>query len=425
MLQKLIRFRTVNPPGDEAACIRYVHGLLQNAGIEARMLGPSPERQNLVARLPGRGAKPPFLMFGHVDVVDTAGQQWTRPPFEGVLEDGCVWGRGALDMKGAIAMMLASLLRLKREGYTPDGDIVLTVVCDEENGGTHGARYLVERHPDLFTGVRHAISEIGGFSMPVGGVRFYPVTVAEKQRCPLEVVFRGHGGHGSLPLHGGAMAHLGAALRRLDSRRLPVRVTPTVRTSLLAMARALPFPTSAVFRLLLSPRFTDAVLGTLGPRGRFFDPLLHNTVNATIVRGGDKINVIPAEVRLGLDGRLLPGLAPEVLVADVQGLLGPDAEVRLVEHQPSSADPDMGLFATLAEVLKEGDPAAVPVPFVLAGVSDARFFGTLGIQTYGFTPLSLPPGMDFSTLLHAADERVPVEALRFGTDTIHRLLRRC
>ena len=288
-------------------------------------------------------------MFGHVDVVDTAGQQWTRPPFEGVIEDGCVWGRGALDMKGAIAMMLSALIRLKREGSTPDGDIVLAVVCDEENGGTHGARYLVEQHPDLFTGVRHAISEIGGFPLPVGGVRFYPITVAEKQLCPLDVVFRGHGGHGSLPFRGGAMARLGEALRRLDSRRLPVRITPTVRTCLRAMARALPFPTSAVFRLLLSPLFTDAVLGALGQRGRFFDPLLHNTVNATIVRGGDKINVIPAEIRLGLDGRLLPGLAPEVLVAEVEGLLGSDAEVKLVEHQPSSADPDMGLFETLAE----------------------------------------------------------------------------
>ncbi len=424
ILQDLIRFRTVNPPGDEAACLRYVHGLLRDAGIEARMIGPTPERQNLVARLPGRGTRPPFLMYGHADVVDTAGQKWTHPPFEGVIEDGCVWGRGALDMKGAIAMMLSALLRLKHEGHTPEGDIVLAVVCDEENGGTHGARYLVERHPDLFTGVRHAISEIGGFSMPVSGVRFYPVTVAEKQRCPLEIVVRGPGGHGSLPLHGGAMARLGEVVRRLDSRRLPVRITPMVRACLQAMARALPFPVSAVFRLLLAPWLTDAVLHALGPKGRFFDPLLHNTVNATIVRGGDAINVIPAEVHLGLDGRLLPGLAPEMLATDVRNLLGPGAEVRIVDYEASSADADMGLFTTLSEVLKEGDPEAVPIPFVLAGVSDARFFGTLGIQTYGFTPLSLPPGLDFSALIHAADERVPVGALAFGAEAIHRLLRR-
>jgi acetylornithine deacetylase/succinyl-diaminopimelate desuccinylase-like protein len=424
ILQDLIRFRTVNPPGDEAACIRWIHDLLQEAGIESRMLGPSPERQNLVARLPGRGTKPPFLMYGHVDVVPADGQSWTHPPFEGVIADGCVWGRGAVDMKGAIAMMLAALVRLKRGGEVPEGDIIFAAVADEERFGTHGARWLVQHHPDLFAGVRHAIGEFGGISMPTGGVRLYPVAVAEKQACPLEVVFRGPGGHGSMPLRGSATAKLGEALRRIDRRRLPVRITPPVRASLVAMARALPFPLSAALRLLAVPSLTDAVLGAIGHKGRFLDPLLHDTVSATVVHGGEALNVIPAEVKLALDGRLVPGGKPDELLAEVRALLGPDAEVRVVEYEPGPAEADLSLIDTLAGVLREGDPEGVPVPFVLAGVTDARIFSTLGIQTYGFTPLKLPPDLVFAQLLHAADERVPVEALAFGTEAIHRLLRR-
>lgn len=425
ILQDLIRFRTVNPPGDEAACIAYLHDLLGRSGIESRMLGPTPERQNLVARLPGRGTKPPFLLYGHVDVVPADGRQWTRPPFEGVIADGCVWGRGAVDMKGAIAMMTAALVRLQREGRVPDGDILFAAVADEEQSGTHGARWLVQNHPDLFAGVRHAIGEIGGVSISFGGKRLYPIAVAEKQSCPLEVVLRGPSGHGSMPLRGGAAAKLGEALRRLDRRRLPVRITPPVRASLAAMARELPFPLSAVLRLLAVPALADFVLGLAGAGGRFFDPLLHDTVNATVVRGGEAFNVIPAEVKLGLDARIVPGGKPDEILAEVRALLGPEAEVRVVEYEPGPAEADLSLFDTLAGVLREVDPEGAAVPFVLAGVTDARIFSTLGIQTYGFTPLKLPPDLEFMKLLHGADERVPIEALTFGTDAILRLLGRC
>jgi acetylornithine deacetylase/succinyl-diaminopimelate desuccinylase-like protein len=229
LLQRLIRFDTTNPPGSEAACIGYIDGLLKSAGLETTLLGRVQSRPNLISRISGRGEAPPLLLQGHVDVVTTSGQQWQHPPFGGVIADGFIWGRGALDMKGGVAMMIAALLRLNAEEIVPPGDIILAVLCDEEAGGDHGAKYLVEHHPQQFEGVRYALGEFGGFCMEIAGQRFFPIMVAEKQICWLRFKIQGPGGHASMPLHGGAMAKLGQLLRRLDKSRLPVHITPATR----------------------------------------------------------------------------------------------------------------------------------------------------------------------------------------------------
>ncbi len=229
LLQRLIQFDTTNPPGQERDIIAFIQGLLQDAGIPTQILAKDPARPNLIARVPGRGEAPPLLLYGHVDVVTTAGQDWTYPPFEGRIVDGYVWGRGALDMKGGVAMMLAAVLRAQAEGYTPRGDILLVLLSDEEAGGSMGAQFLVEEHPDLFQGVRYAIGEFGGFSLYVGDKRFYPIQVTEKQICWTRLTIRGPAGHGSRPLRGGAMAKLGNILLKLDRNRLPVHITPVPR----------------------------------------------------------------------------------------------------------------------------------------------------------------------------------------------------
>jgi acetylornithine deacetylase/succinyl-diaminopimelate desuccinylase-like protein len=424
LLQQLIRFDTTNPPGNEAECVRYIQELLTEAGLETTLLGLEPERPNLIARLKGRGEAPPLLLYGHVDVVTTAGQQWTYPPFEGRIVDGYVWGRGALDMKGAVAMMVAAVLRAKAQGLQPSGDVVLAVVCDEEAGGDCGAKCLVESHPEQFTGVRYALGEFGGFTHRVGPACFYPIQVAEKAICWLKATVRGPGGHGSLPLRGGAMSKLARLLRRLEERRLPVHVTPVARQMIVAMGAALPFAQGVVLRQLLNPGLSDRVLKLLGKQGRAFEPLLHNTVNATIVQGGEKVNVIPSEVTLQLDGRLLPGYCPDDMLAELRPIVGPEVELELVRHDPCPAEPDMGLFDLLADVLRQADPDGVPIPLILTGTSDARFFSRLGIQTYGFTPMRLPADFDLIRLAHAADERVPVGAVEFGAGAIYEVLRR-
>ncbi len=185
LLQDLIRFDTTNPPGNEDECIRYLYKLLTDAGIETKILGKNAQRTNLIARLKGAGSAPPFLMYGHIDVVTTECQKWRCSPFSGTIADGCIYGRGALDMKGAVAMMVSALIKMKASKLKPLGDIILCIVGDEEVDGTYGAKYIVEEYGDLFNNVKYAIGEIGGFTMYISGKKFYPIMVAEKQRCCL------------------------------------------------------------------------------------------------------------------------------------------------------------------------------------------------------------------------------------------------
>jgi acetylornithine deacetylase/succinyl-diaminopimelate desuccinylase-like protein len=424
LLQNLIRFDTTNPPGNEAACIAYADQVLTAAGFETQILALDEARPNLVTRLAGRGGAPPLLLYGHVDVVTTAGQAWTHPPFEGRIADGYVWGRGALDMKGEVAMMMAALMRARAEGLAPAGDVILALLSDEEALGTYGAGYLVEQHPGLFAGIRYAIGEAGGFTVYIGGARLYPIMVAEKQVCSIRATVRGQGGHGAMPVHGEAMARLARLLERLDRRRLPVHVTPVARQMIEQMAAVLPFPQKAILRQLLRPGLTDRVLDLMGPIGRAVDPLLHHTASPTILHASDKINVIPSEVSVELDGRLLPGYTPADMLAELRRLLGDEVELAVTQYEPGPPEPDMGLFDTLVAILREADPEGVPVPLLMSGVTDGRHLARLGIQTYGFTPMKMPPGFDFWTLAHGADERIPVEALEFGVEAIYKLLQR-
>jgi acetylornithine deacetylase/succinyl-diaminopimelate desuccinylase-like protein len=423
LLQRLIRFDTTNPPGNERPCVEWIAGLVREAGIEPLLLSRDPERPNLVARLPGAGSAPPFLMQGHVDVVPAKGT-WSRDPFGGEIADGFLWGRGALDMKGGVAMMLAAFLRLARSDAPPPGDVLLCVLSDEESGGDEGARFLVDDHADLFEGTRFAIGEFGGFSLEVAGRRFYPVMVGEKQLCVARATFRGPSGHASLPVRGSAMGRLGRLLAALDRRRLPVHVTPVTRSMVGAMAEALPAPARVPLRALLRPRLTDRVLDALGDRGALFDPLLHNTVSPTIVQGGESANVIPGEVSVDLDCRLLPGFRPDDVFAELWALAGVEMDLEVLRYDPGPATADMALFETLGEILRSLDPAARPVPLLLPAVSDARHFARLGIQTYGFLPMQLPADMRFMELVHSEDERIPVDTLEFGTKAIERLLRK-
>jgi acetylornithine deacetylase/succinyl-diaminopimelate desuccinylase-like protein len=424
LLQRLIRFNTTNPPGNERECVEWIDGVLREGGYETKILARDPERPNLLAQLKGRDEASSLLLQGHVDVVPVEGQNWQHPPFEGKNVDGWVWGRGALDMKGGVAMMLAAFLRARAEGLTPPGDVLLLVLSDEEAGGDYGAKFLVEEHALPFDGVRYALGEFGGFPLYVGRRRFYPIQVAEKQRCFLRAVVRGPGGHGALPMRGGAVAKLARLLKWLDRRRLPVHITPVTRHFIERMAAASPFPTSAILRGLLDPRLTDRTLGLLRSKGQVFDPMLHNTVNATIVRGGEKINVIPSEVAVEMDGRLLPGYSPADMIAELRHLVGDEVEFEVISHDPGPSEPDMSLFDTLAGILREADPEGIPVPLLNPAFTDARFFSRLGIQTYGFLPMKLPAGFSFNQTIHAADERIPAEALSFGADAIYKALQR-
>jgi acetylornithine deacetylase/succinyl-diaminopimelate desuccinylase-like protein len=424
LLGDLLRFDTTNPPGNESACIAHVQRLLEEAGVETRILVKDDARPNLIARIAGAGEAPPLLLYGHVDVVTTAGQTWTHPPFAGELVDGWIWGRGALDMKGGVAMMVDAFLRAARGELKPRGDVILAVLSDEENGGDYGARFLAEEHADLFDGVRHAIGEFGGARITLAGRSFYPIQVAEKQICWLRGTVRGPGGHAALGVRGSAMGKVGRILARLDSGRLPVHVTPVARAQIEAMAAEMPQPQSLVLRSLLDPRLAEITLRTPFPELRPLDRALRNTVSATIVHGGDKINVVPSAVELELDARSLPGFGPDDVIREINTLVGPDLELDVVRHDPYPAHSDLSQMDALGAILRELDPSAIPVPMLQVGVTDGRFFAAIGIQTYGFLPLDLPDGFDFLKVIHAADERVPAESLRFGAEAVGRVLER-
>ena len=424
LLRELIRYDTTNPPGNERACVEHVRGLLSDAGVESELYARDDERPNLVARLPGSDGGAPLLLYGHVDVVPTAGQRWTHPPFSAELVDGEIWGRGALDMKSGVAMMVAAFLRAKEQGAVPAGGLILCVLSDEEAGGDFGARFLAQEHPQALAGVRHALGEVGGFSLHVGGVRAYPIQVAEKQMCQLRATVRGPGGHAARPMRGGAMARLARMLEALDRERTPIHITDLARQMFEPLAAALPEPQGAGMLALLDPATADAALEQLGESGPRYEASLRNTVNATIVHGGSAVNVIPSEIVVDLDGRALPGFGPDDMLAEVGAIVGDDVDLEVTRFDAGPAAPDMAFFDGLAGVIRELDPEGVPVPMLMPAVTDGRHLSPLGIQTYGFMPLAFPPDFPFDRLPHAADERVPVDGVRFGAEAMFRAVER-
>ena len=424
LLRALLRFDTSNPPGNERACLQFVADLLRTSEIDSRFLARDDKRPNLVARLRGRRASPPLLLYGHVDVVPANASEWSHGPFSGELIDGEVWGRGALDMKGGVAMLVAAFLRVAREGLEPAGDLILALASDEETGSELGAKFLVEQHAGFFDDVRFALSEIGGFTQWVGGRRLYPIQVAEKQRCLIRATVRGAGGHPSTIVRGTASAKLGRLLTRLEKRRLPVHLTPVVRDMLEAMAGALPIHERLALRPLTVPVLTDRLLDLFGKDAESLDPLLHNTATPTVVRGGGSTNVIPTEIAVDLDGRVLPGQTPHDLVRELDELLAGLADLEVIDAEPSPrAVADLTLYPELANILREHDPGGTPMPTLVPGYTDARYFAQLGIQTYGFLPMQLPPHIT-TALIHAPDERIPADAVEFGTSCVCEAIRR-
>lgn len=419
LLQKLIRFDTRNGIMPEKPAVDYIQSLLEAEDIETEVFAKDRQRPNLMATLKSKEPKlPPLLLYGHADVVPVDGQCWSRDPFAGEAADGFIWGRGALDMKGELAMFITAMIQLKREKADLPFDLKLLVLSDEEGTGQWGAAYLVEEHPEIFEGIRYALGEIGGFSLRLSGKKLYPVMVAEKQFAHLKITARGEGGHGSFSHSDTAMERLCRAAVKLSEQSLPVRITPAARYMIEAIAGAVGGTAGLALRLLLKPSLTDRLLSVLGSQLEIFKPILHNNVNVTMIEGGTAINVIPSEVSFQCDLRLVPGCTIEEGISDIRSVIQGDFEIEVVEYDKGSDSVDMTLIDELFAALRRKDGQAVPVPLVVTGVTDGRFLSRLGIQTYGFTPMDLPEDLDFTALLHAADERIPVGSVDFGREVL-------
>ena len=419
LLQDLLRFDTTNPPGNEQPAAEYLADVLEREGFEPRLLSSQPGRTTVIARLIGRGERGPLLMQGHTDVVPADPAEWSRPPFSGDLADGCVWGRGALDMKGTVIIQLMALVLAQRHGVRPCGDVIFCAVPDEEAGGALGAGFLVDHHPDLIR-AEVAIGEVGAYSLYMGDDCYYPIQVTEKIGCQVGLRTTGASGHGSMPIRDGAMAAAGRVLEALTRRRLPVHVTPIAEQFIRTLAESQPELLS-----LLAPGGIDGALAELGVSGRMFEAILHNTAVPTVIQGGNKTNVIPGSVNITVDGRLLPGQTADEFVRELKALIGDDAEITNVRNTPSFTEAPLGpFFDELKTIVEELDPGSKAVPSLLTAVTDARLFARIGIPTFGFGPVKLHRDMPFWTLFHSADERIPVEGLRFGVEAIYRLLER-
>jgi acetylornithine deacetylase/succinyl-diaminopimelate desuccinylase-like protein len=422
LCRDLIRIDTTNT-GDNATsagervAAEYVAAKLAEVGLDPQLYESAPGRASVVARIAGADpSRNALLVHGHLDVVPADPSEWSVAPFSGEVRDGYLWGRGAIDMKDFDAMALAVVRRWRRTGYTPPRDIVLAFTADEEAGSDYGARFLVERHADLLDGCTEAIGEVGGFSFTVSDdLRLYLIQTAEKGMSWLRLHARGRPGHGSMIHDDNAVTALCEAVARLGRHRFPVEVTPTVRAFLEEISR--------VLGLDLDPDNPELAIAKLGPVANFIGATIRNTANPTRLEAGYKDNVIPSRATATIDCRTLPGHDDDFL-EQLRGVIGPDLEVEYIQHQPAlETSFDGALVDAMGAALRAEDPGARAVPYMMSGGTDAKAFHSLGIRHFGFSPLKLPPDLNFAALFHGIDERVPVEGLQFGVRVLDRLLR--
>ncbi len=415
-LQALLRIDTTNPPGNELAAAEYLAGVLRAEGYEPIVLEAAPKRGNCVARLRGDGSQPPLLLYSHVDVVPAEPSQWTRDPFSGDVADGYVWGRGALDMKSITIMQLMTMLLLKRGGLSLQRDVIFAATADEEIDSDVGAEWLVKHHPDLVR-AEYGLSEHGGYTLHLMGKRFYPVQTAEKGTCWMRIRATGRPGHGSVPHADNAVVHLARAIDRLAARPLPLHVTPTAEGYIRRIAQAVGGPIGLMLNAALNPVTHDMALQRLSIPS-FADSLhaiLHNTVSPNQLQAGYKVNVIPSEAEALVDGRMLPGFDVEKFLAEIRPRLGEGIELTIEHTSPplevSAATP---LFSLIEQQLTRADQAAIVLPYMLAGATDAKLFAQLGTKCYGFAPMKIEPDTPLDGLIHGHDERITIDAFAFG-----------
>ncbi|MET0813549.1 MAG: M20/M25/M40 family metallo-hydrolase [Microbacterium sp.] len=423
LTRELIRIDSVNTGvaasiGDgETRAALFVQERLADVGIASELIEPRPGRASVVARIRGRDAsRGALVVHAHLDVVPVDGQEWEHPPFGAEIEDGWLYGRGAVDMKNFAGTILAVARHLAREGIEPERDLILAFLADEEAGGVWGAGWLVDNRPDLFAGATEALSEVGGFSVPLDGERrAYLAATSEKGVAWATVTARGRAGHGSRPTPDNAVVRLARAVAAIGDHRFPVVRTPALEAFLAAFGRAR--------GRALADESLESELDDLGFVSSLVGASLRNTATPTVMDAGGKTNIIPAEASARLDIRVLPG-QDDALKEGLRGLVDDDIEIRWGRWWSATEAPiDSPLLRVLQHAIDAEDPGGVVVPYLLPASTDNKHFARLGIAGYGFVPLRVPDGFDVFGQFHAADERVPVASLRFSARATARILR--
>jgi acetylornithine deacetylase/succinyl-diaminopimelate desuccinylase-like protein len=390
-LRALIRLDTTNPPGNERIAADYIADALGAHGVDSVIREGAPTRGNIVARYPGSdSSKGALLLSSHTDVVPVERSGWTREPFSGEIFDGCVWGRGSIDMKSKCAMDLVLMTAMKRAGAKPDRDVIMAAVADEEAGSDYGAKFLVERHPELVRAA-YVLNEVGGFTIHFGNRRFYPIQIAEKGYVTIKMKVTAMPGHGSMPRPDTAISRISELITKIVKTPMRTNISPFMRKTLAELGVPADTP------------------------GPLFQPMLANTVSPTILRAGYKDNVIPGEASIVLDGRTLPGEDPESIMAELRGIVGPEPTFELIKTAPpAETSPDTPLFELIKSTIEAADAGSRAIPWMIPGATDNKFYSRLGAACYGFSPVRLEPHMPFGSLYHGNDERLPIEGFYWG-----------
>jgi acetylornithine deacetylase/succinyl-diaminopimelate desuccinylase-like protein len=409
--QELIRIPSVNfgeGKGDESAIADYIVKSLVEVGIDSKIYEAAPNRCNVIARIKGSdSSRSGLVVHGHTDVVPANADDWSVDPFGGIIKDGMIWGRGAVDMKNMDAMILAIVRGWAKRGYQPKRDIVLAFFADEEAGMTYGSRFMSAKHPEVFAGCSEAISEVGGFSVTVAdGKRLYFVEAAQKGIHWMRLTAQGRAGHGSMMNPENAITALTEAVAKIGKHEWPQRYTKTVKNLFKEVAR--------VTGREYNENDLRPLLKEVGSTARMIGATLQNTANPTMLDAGYKANVIPGSASAVIDGRFLPGYEDE-LNSTIRSIIGPDIAIETISHDIAlEVDFDSPLVEAMKAALLSQDPEGIPVPYLMSGGTDNKALSELGIVGYGFSPLRLPADLDFMSLFHGVDERVPIEGLRFG-----------
>jgi acetylornithine deacetylase/succinyl-diaminopimelate desuccinylase-like protein len=415
----LIRFDTSNygegKSNGETEAAEYLAAHLETLGLKPQLFDSEPGRTSVVARVQGAdSSKPALVVHGHSDVVPAQPDNWSVDPFGGEIKDGLLWGRGAVDMKNMDAMMITALQDILGSGRQPARDLVIAFFADEEAGGVLGSHYLVEHQPELFAGATEAISEVGGYSITLGGERAYLLQTGEKSLVWVKLIARGQAAHGSRLIHDNAITALAEAVAKVGRRQWPIRLTNTTDALLKELARILGADPQKV-----GP---DELAIATGTAAGFIQASLRTTTNPTVLNAGYKHNVIPDTAEALVDIRTLPGEEDAVL-AELAELVGPDIEI-VIMHRDIGLETEFSgpLVDAITGTLSAHDPGAPVLPYLLSGGTDNKALSKLGIKGYGFAPLKLPPELDFPGMFHGVDERVPLDALVFGRRVLTDLL---
>lgn len=431
LLKALIRIDTSNPPGNEVAAFDLLQKDLEAHGLKPEIAGSCSERPNLVACLeakPENRTAPPLVMSCHLDVVQAPNpDEWEHPPFSGAEADGCIWGRGAIDMKGFAVMAITAMKLLKQSKLPLNRDVILTAVCDEEAGAELGSQWLVENRPDLLREPEYVLNEVGGFTVHRKGRRFYPVQVAEKGVAWLRMTATSPPGHSSMPAPDNCLSILGNAVHKISRTTLPWHVTPAAKTFLQGFSQFEPAPAKAISNLLFNSVAGKTIVGLIpNPRQRAsVEAILRNTATPTRIKAGSSINSLPHRASVDLDGRLIPGQTADQLIQELQKIVGDQLTFEVIRESQGVVFPtDTPLYSAIEETLGEMDSEGVVIPSMIPGFTDSHNYAKLGATCYGFYPLKLEEDLDFAAMFHGDNERIPIEGFHWGIETLMKLLTR-